>query len=91
MAPAQKDYGEFALKTSRNDDFKLLRAGIEMARANPTKPGHHWHRIVAKDQGGPLEIIKLYHVDLHAGVAEITETRNGEETARRTIGLADLG
>jgi len=93
MAPEPADHGEFILETSWNDDLKLLRQGIEYARTNAAKPGHHWHRIVAKQtlEDTSVEIIKMYHVDLNLGMAVITETRNGEETAKRTVRVSDLG
>ncbi len=87
MSTHKKDHGEFTLKTSANDDFKLLRSSVPKAKVNPKHPGHHWTRLVGKDDAGTFEIIKLYHVDLNLEVAEITETRDGKETARRTLPL----
>lgn len=87
------DYGEFTIRSSLNDDLKVLRASIAEAKRNPTKPGHHWLRYVVKQKSGTQEIetIKLFHVDLNATVAEITETTDGKETARRTLSLDELG
>ena len=64
-----------------------------MARMNTSKPGHYWMRalIKAETPKGPLKIIRMYHVDLKAGIVEISETFQGEETARRTRKLDDLG
>jgi hypothetical protein len=87
------DHGEFQLRMSLNDDLKIIRSSTEMAKKNPSKPGHYWQRMVAKGtvEGETVEIVKQYHIDLHAGVVEITETLQGEETARRTMSLDDLG
>ncbi|MBI2920131.1 MAG: hypothetical protein HYY18_03480 [Planctomycetes bacterium] len=91
--PGQPDYGEFTLKTSLNDDLKMIRKATEMAHKNPTKPGHYWQRALVKAETpqGPIELIKMYHVDLKAGLVEITETIAGKETARRTRTLDELG
>lgn len=91
--PESADYGAFAIQTSLNDDLKVIRSSIELARVNPSKPGHHWHRIVARvtNQVPQLEIIKMFHVDCNAGVVEITETHDGKETARRTLPLDAMG
>lgn len=91
--PTSPDHGEFMMKASLNDDLKVIRGATEMARKNPTKPGHYWQRAVVKGTGpdGPVELIRMYHVDLNAGVVEITETVAGTETARRTRKLDDLG
>lgn len=87
------DFGAFRIQTNRNDDLKLLRDGIVRARQNVAKPGHHWQRILVRQDssGFPEELIKLYHIDLDAGIAEITETVNGRETARRTMDIDSLG
>jgi len=87
------DHGEFAVRTSRNDELKIVRESMAQARANKAKPGHHWQRLVAKITGGegPAELVKTYHVDLNAGTVEITETQDGKETARRTCGVDDFG
>lgn len=87
------DHGDFFVKTSLNDDLKAIRQATEMAKKNATKPGHYWLRAVVKGDGpdGPFEVIKMYHVDLGAGIVEITETMGGEERARRTRRLDDLG
>ena len=87
------DHGEFSVTMSRNDELKVVRSSMAQARANKTKPGHHWQRFVGKVTGGvgPSEIIKLYHVDLNAGVVEITETQDGKETARRTVAVDNFG
>jgi hypothetical protein len=47
--------------------------------------------VKAETPEGPIEIIQMYHVDLNAGIVEITETFKGAETARRTRNLDDLG
>lgn len=88
-----KDHGDFRIQTPRNDDMKIVRESIQKAKINPTKPGHHWQRIVFKQDTaeGPIEIIKMYHVDRKRGVVEITETVNGVEEARRTMTVAEFG
>lgn len=87
------DHGEFTVKASLNEDLKAIRQATEMAKKNPTKPGHYWLRAVVKAETpqGKIEIIRMYHVDLNAGIVEITETFKGAETARRTRNLDDLG
>ena len=89
----QPDHGDFFVKTTLNDDLKAIRQATEMAKKNPTKPGHYWLRAVVKGEApeGKIEVIKTYHVDLNAGIVEITETSGGEERARRTRRLDDLG
>ena len=91
--PHPPDHGEFALRMSLNDDLKMIRQATAAAKQNTTKPGQYWQRLVAKGEGpeGPIEVIKVYHVDLKAGTVVITETVQGEETARRTRALDDLG
>ena len=91
--PESADYGAFAIQTSLNDDLKLIRSSIELARVNPSKPGHHWHRIVVRvtNQVPQQELIKMFHVDCDAGVVEIAETHDGKETARRTLPLDAMG
>jgi hypothetical protein len=86
------DHGDFFVKTTLNDDLKAIRQATEMAKQNPSKPGHYWLRAVVKGEGpeGKFEVIKMYHVDLNAGIVEITETMEGEERARRTRKLEDL-
>lgn len=91
--PLPPNHGEFIVKTSLNDDLKAIRQATQMAKENPTKPGHYWMRAVVKAETpqGKIEIIRMYHVDLNAGIVEITETFKGAETARRTRKLDDLG
>ncbi|KAF0244567.1 MAG: hypothetical protein FD180_2385 [Planctomycetota bacterium] len=89
----QPDHGDFFVKTTLNDDLKAIRQATEMAKKNISKPGHYWLRAVVKGDGpeGKFEAVKMYHVDLNAGIVEITETMKGEERARRTRNLDDLG
>ena len=91
--PHPDDYGDFQIQTSRNDDLKMFRDGMAKARLNQQRPGHSWHRIRVKmdSDTGPVELIKYYHVDLTSGIAEVYETQNGEETARRSLDIRTLG
>ena len=93
MSENLPDHGEFTLKASLNDDLKLIRRAEEMAKKNPVLPGQYGLRVVLKADTpqGKLEIIRLYHVDLNAGIVTITETIKGAEMARRTRKLEDLG
>ena len=93
MSTPTPDHGEFMLRTSLNDDLKMIRQATEKARVNTEKPGHYWQRAVvnAKTPEGTIELVKLYHVDLNANVVEITETVQREERARRTRSLDDMG
>ena len=91
--PLAPDHGEFTVKASLNEDLKAIRQATEMAKKNTTKPGHYWLRAVVQGDTprGKIEIIRMYHVDLNAGIVEISETFKGAETARRTRKLDDLG
>jgi hypothetical protein len=90
-APA---FGEFLIKCSRNDELKLLRNSIELAKKNPVKPGQHFQRLVAKEtqpNGHVIERIKLYCVNLTTGEIVITESASGRLYARSVVSVDAVG
>jgi hypothetical protein len=80
-------WGEFRIHGSAEAD--LIQRSFRLAEVNPTKPGHHWFRVVVevKDDQETRRGIKLFHIDLNAMRLEVTETWNGVETARAAMEL----
>jgi len=81
------DHGTFTIQIPIERELALLRDAWRLALANQRQPGHHWHRLVARGPDAVPVVSKLYHVDRNAGLVEITENRDGRETARRTFRL----
>jgi hypothetical protein len=80
-------WGEFKIHGSAEAD--LIQRSFRLAEMNPTKPGHHWFRVVV-EVGKEEEAqrgVKLFHIDLNTMRLEVTETWNGIETARISMEL----
>jgi hypothetical protein len=80
-------WGEFRIHGSAESD--LVQRSCRLAELNPTKPGHHWFRVVVEVRGEdePRRGIKLFHIDLAAMRLVVSESWNGAETARMTVPL----
>jgi hypothetical protein len=80
-------WGEFKINGSAEAD--LIQRSFRLAEVNPTKPGHHWFRVVVevKNEKDVQRGIKLFHIDLNSMRLEVTETWNGIETARTMMEL----
>jgi hypothetical protein len=80
-------WGEFKIHGSAESD--LIQRSFRLAEINPTKPGHHWFRVVVdvKNERETQRGIKLFHIDLNSMRLEVTETWNGVETARTAMEL----
>jgi hypothetical protein len=80
-------WGEFKIHGSAEAD--LIQRSFRLAEINPTKPGHHWFRVVieVKNAQETQKGIKLFHIDLNTMRLEVTESWNGAETARMTMDL----
>lgn len=82
-----RGWGEFKIHGSAEAD--LIQRSVRLAEINPTKPGHHWFRVVVevKHEDDAHRGVKLFHIDLNTMRLEVTESWNGVETARLAMEL----
>ena len=84
------DHGAFLIHIPQEENVILFL--YERINKNPDRPGEAWARVQttwAPDTDPEQQGEKVFHLDTNAQVLEITERWGGEETARRTVDLAE--